>query len=220
MPPPDRMVHLFVAATGGILVYQTTISLDESVELLPGAGQTLAEGGRGEVKYPARFRPVELLYLAQDIGDALLLPQALEHGVGTTQFGLGHEETLLPGIGGRADLVREALPQLFGVSRKRLLLALEALVVVDQGIGGDAVDPGPELTLVAVAAQLGDHPDQNLLGGIAGFARVPEHADGQGVNPVLNGLNDAFQGLAVASHSGFDLVFEGNGIAHRGTVRV
>jgi len=157
-PAPLSHLALLLAAAGVAGVEDPTAR----------SGEPLSERSAGNPQERAGLITTQLKDGPQDKGHAVLAAQAQQHCVGAGQSNLVPQDLIDLN---RAELQRGRHAAL-DVGAEALEVSPQplrgALVSVQQMVGRDAVGPGHKAALPAEAPQVGDHADQDLLGGLLG----------------------------------------------------
>ena len=133
------------------------------------------------------------LVLAQDQREPVAVRHAVEHALD------GDARLLADGgplriVDGRADQQMVVLRPLPGQPAQPLAAAQH----VQAGVGGDAVQPGRDIEVVARASQRPVGFDEAVLREVVGVVGVAHHAVDEGVDLALVALEDGLEGGLVA----------------------
>ena len=106
---------------------------------------------------------------------------------------------------GLGSIGSQPLVELLGELLERQLFPFRtALARGEQIIDGHAIHPRRKGTLAAERTEVGHDPNEDLLCGVLGVRRVPQHPHREVVNLVLNALHQRFEGRPIAFFSAFD----------------
>ena len=194
----ERRGKASVTAARAVGIHEPAARSREGDHGVAGTGESLPKGGGPDPEHAARLFTLHLEDLAQDVRQPMRAVQALKHAQRAADLHFLEEQCRVRAATWRS-LVGQPLLELGAKAREGVPLLFEpALAGREQVVGGDTIRPGRERAGPPKGAQAGHYPDQDLLGGVAGILRVPQHADGQAVDPILDRENQTFQGLAVA----------------------
>jgi hypothetical protein len=131
--------------------------------------------------------------LAEDVRDPMRSVEALQHRLRAPDHHFFLEKTLI-GLRGLGSSHLQAVQQIPLHIRERQRLPFDSRSAnIEQMIRRDPQYPGTEAAFPPERSERGDDPEQDLLRGVFRVLRMPKHAHGKTVYPVLDTAQQLIQ---------------------------
>jgi hypothetical protein len=189
-----------VAPAWCVLVDEATMLGHEVLKSRSSSARPLAEGGGSDVTDERGVLTGKVKDVGQHVCEAVISVEAEEHSKCAAELDLFGQQVR---VGCSWVGLFETFMELAGEQPEVQVLAFDStLPPIEDVVGRDAVRPGTERSLSSVRADARHDPDECLLRGVLRVVGMPEHAQREPIDVVLQRDEHRFERASVATTGG------------------